>query len=249
MTQINWIIVHGIADRKSNVESLQQLIPGSHVYNHEYDTDIDKGKFNAHIHAIKYAYDQGYQHAIILEDDVKPTHDFNSQNMDKLKQFILSNEYNLIHLSHVHNILNHSSEQINQNIYKVRSLFTCGYIISRSMMEKLKDYQYIGIKFDQLIGHAHNIYGYYPVMFENGNMFRDTHHPVKSVWPHIPESLRSLTNSISRMYTRHVNVPISCYKNILFLLGILMFVGINSRISRIIGLAILVYLLCSNFRT
>ena len=133
----------------------------------------ERGCFNSHIAAVKQAMqDENCDYALICEDDVKIL-PFNQRQIKQINQFLKkrSNRFDILYLGLIIGKMWWCGMR---HIVGTRGAGAHAYIISRTGMQKLVQYEYTGIPFDKVLKYDFKCYSVFPIIAEQ---FPDEVHP------------------------------------------------------------------------
>lgn len=165
-----------------------------------------QGCFESHVAIIKEAYDAGYDNVLIFEDDVAITKHFNAKLLKAAINFMESNDdWDMFYLGALPEIKKHKIVKMtDKRIYKVNSLCTHAYVVSRRMMEKFHDAQYYGIPLDYVFVENDNSYAVYPSIFNQRESESDISASTSPL-----DKIKTKTMRAIEMYGYHINVPLT----------------------------------------
>lgn len=128
-----------------------------------------QGCFESHVNIIREAWNKGCQNLLIFEDDAILSPYYSDQAIEECIEFMgeKNTDYNLFYFGSYS--MGYAPKRISGNIYTSHSLCAHAYVISRKMMEKIKDMTYIGVAIDLIYVHIDNCYAYHPTLFYQDN--------------------------------------------------------------------------------
>lgn len=188
-----------------------------------------QGCMESHIQLINQAYKQKCKNILIFEDDVvideTLLHEFPAI-MAKAIDFMRNNTWDLFFLGPGHDIRYFRAEATNHDsIYKVHSIYTHAYVISRKMMKNLKGLRFTGIPYDYILRHNTSSYAIYPAPFFQSMIDSD----IGSGWSITDPKLLETFWKLRQWYSYNINLPLSRTNHIV-LIFLIVLVAINKPI-------------------
>lgn len=209
-------------------------IPGHFYRVNKHPKSGFQGSFESHINCIRNAYNKGAQNVLIFEDDIDPSIYLTPDNLQKAVNFMKSHNYDIFFLGCFPQVLHYKAvlqetdppatlnEKLKDNlptstqIYKIHAWMAHAYVISRPMMEKIKDLNYMGIQVDFLYSHNNNSYAILPSLFYQKDLPSDN----DNTW-YVRLKIRDNVNRLAEFYARYINYPVI---NIFVILSFFFFV-------------------------
>lgn len=225
--------------RKDRYNYAQEIFTKYNIPGHFYQVDKhpnngQQGCFESHINVIREAYNKGSQNVLIFEDDFDPSIYLTPDNLQKAVNFMKSHDYDIFFLGcfpqvlHFKAILQKSDEPVtisqkiknnlptSSQIYKIHAWMSHAYVLSRPMMEKMKDMSYTGSQIDYIYSYNNNAYAILPSLFYQRNLSSD----IDNTW-YVRLKIRDNVNRLAEFYARYINYPVI---NILIILSFFFFV-------------------------
>ncbi len=147
-----------------------------------------QGCYESHLSIIKDAYDKGYQHILIFEDDIMTNERYSTELLQHAFDFMSTNkDWELFYFGHCPDIMFYKTSNVNKHIMHTYSVLAHAYGVSRRHMEKIlnsKHKEYHGIAIDEIYQNNDHSYALYPMIFEqNREVTSDipTSHPLQGL--------------------------------------------------------------------
>ena len=169
-----------------------------------------QGCFESHISCIRESYLRGDSMCLIFEDDVIDTNFASDEKLLGLAiDFMETNlEWDLFYFGTCPDIKYSKFEpakprKFASSIFKMHTLCTHAYVVSRKFMRKIYDLKFIGVPIDYLYMSGPVSYGIYPSLFAQRASKSDIS---GDLWNLIP--MKDSYFRIVELYAKHVNIPL-----------------------------------------
>jgi glycosyl transferase family 25 len=209
-------------------------------YQPEKNKNGEAGCFESHIHCIREAYDAKANNVLIFEDDFQLTSNCTLENLQKCVDFMTNNQWDILNLGAVPDLVHFIVEKINHNIFKSHNYYGHSYVLNRAYMEQIRDLKYIGIAIDKIYRYNSNSYAYFPIIFSQASMGSDIIN--KPTFLSNTDMIEFFRNFFFEFYIRRINYPIGSLAMRLILIMLLLIMYNNPIIFQI-GVICILYLL------
>lgn len=123
----------------------------------------ERGCFDSHVAVARHALREGCQSILIFEDDIKIL-PFSQNQMDAINQFISKPaRFDLLYLGLILGKIWYCGTK---SIVRARGACLHGYLLSKSGMEKMANYQFTGLAIDEVVKQDLKCYSVYPMIAE-----------------------------------------------------------------------------------
>lgn len=184
---------------------------------HKHPNGGVQGCFESHIEVIRKAYRENAQTVVIFEDDAIPSSNYDVKLLEIAVRFMKFNDtWDIFYLGPTPEIRRHRTKgTLYPNVYKIHSLTTHAYVISRRMMKKMKDAKFAGIPIDVVYLHNNNAYAIYPGLFIQSEAGTDIGGAFATTLGKIPGGAAAYYRFLE-MYSYYVNIPLIIWIALLF---------------------------------
>jgi len=168
-----------------------------------------QGNFEGHLTCMRNAYERGCQNVLIFEDDAALSRPLKKDAMDEVARFVTTNQdWDILFLGcnpclvfeKTHSVPNYKL------IYKLHSMYTHAYAVSRRYMKKILDLKFEVFEqpFDVCISLSKRSYAVFPTWFYQQNM-SGTH-----ITPNIyrPNWWMRTVVDVKTFYASKINIPL-----------------------------------------
>lgn len=183
------------------------------------------GCFDSHLQIIEESYYRGDSMCLIFEDDVVPSSHFSNKTLRSIEDFLNSGiPWDLLYLgTHPDIVAGTTTATKIPGIYRMNSICTHAYLISRRFMSKMIHTKFSGVPIDYIYLRNPQAYGVYPSLFIQGNSSSDIGGSSWNESVFKPWWYRGV-----EMYAIKINKPLRFYAPIL--VGYLLIIYILARL-------------------
>jgi GR25 family glycosyltransferase involved in LPS biosynthesis len=199
-----------------------------------------RGCFNSHVGIIKEAFSKNLENVLIFEDDITChlTKEEFDIKMKKVYNFIEKYNYDIFFLGSLPQIIDKSVVKVIDNIYKVNTILTHSYILSRSGINKYKDLVYTNIPIDFIYKESNKSYAIYPSIFYQSESKSDIAPPWFMCF-----GLKNSSMKLLEQYAMHINVPLRVPLKIIIIISLVLFIMTRKIIFLVVPIIFFCYYL------